>query len=197
VSLLSSIKSIGSKIADAIGGIVDEFAKIVDVILHIRDYTIGVIEDAQALIQEATTEWDELTHFKFVIAWKTRVISVPRVFDNIQELIALPQKVIDAVKDLITNIRTRFTATEAAEAVEEVIPGIGQAAGIITAICEVLIIIKGTIADVKTIVDAIQTLRKDIEDLDAIFLPNRNPRRLEQLAGGGSIKIRVGKLHPS
>jgi hypothetical protein len=179
----------------AVGAITTEFTKIVDVILHIRDYTIGVIEDAEALISEATTEWDELTHFKFVIAWKTRVISVPRVFDNIQELIALPQKVVDAIRDLITNVRTRFTTLEAAEAVEEVIPGIGQAAGIITAICEVLIIIKGTIADLKVIVDAIQTLRKDIEDLDAIFLPNRNPRRLEALAAGGNIKIRVGSLH--
>ena len=195
MSILSSIKSIGSSIVSAVGAITTEFTKIVDVILHIRDYTIGVIEDAEALISEATTEWDELTHFKFVIAWKTRVISVPRVFDNIQELIALPQKVVDAIRDLITNVRTRFTTLEAAEAVEEVIPGIGQAAGIITAICEVLIIIKGTIADLKVIVDAIQTLRKDIEDLDAIFLPNRNPRRLEALAAGGNIKIRVGSLH--
>jgi hypothetical protein len=195
MSILSSAKGLIGKLTAGIQAIIDEVKRIIDVIIHIRDYTVGVVEDVTALIEEVTSEVDKIRNFKFQPAWKNRVISVPRVIDNVKQLIALPGIVIGAVKDLISNIRTRISATEAAEAVEEVIPGLGQAAGIVTLICEILIIIKGTVADLKTIVDAVQTVRKDIEDLDLIFLPNRNPRKVEQLSAGGSIKIRVGSLH--
>jgi hypothetical protein len=191
----SGIKALYDTAVSTLKAITSEVTKIIDVIIHIHDYTVGVVDDATALIEEAKTEWDEITNFKFVVAWKTRVVSVPKVFDNIRELLALPQKVVDAIKDLISNIRTRISATEAAEAVEEVIPGIGQAAGIVTLICEILLIVKQTIADLKVVVDAIQTLRKDIEDLDLIFLQNRNPRK-NITTEIGTLKIRTGgRLH--
>jgi phage-related protein len=195
MSFFSSVGSVFGAVKGLFQTVVSEVGKIINVVLHIRDYTIGVVEEAIDLIHEVEDEYDQIVHFKFVTHWKTRVVSVPRVFDNVQELIKLPGIVINAFKDLVANIRTRFTTLEAAEAVEEVIPGLGQAAGIITLIAEVLVIIKGTVDDLKTIVDAIQTFRKDIENLDAIFLPNTNPRKIEQLADGGSIKIRVGSLH--
>ena len=194
MSLLSIGKSFLNTVTSGIQSIIGELKKIIDVVLHIRDYTVGVVEDVTALIQEITAEVDAIKNFKFQPAWKNRVISVPRVIDNVQALIALPGIVISAVKDLISNVRSRITATEAAEAVEEVIPGLGQAAGIVTLICEILIIIKGSVADLKTVVDAIKTVRKDVEDLDLIFLPNRNPRKIVTET---TAKIRVGKLHPA
>jgi hypothetical protein len=192
MSLLSIGKGLLSTITSGLGAIIDEIKKIVDVVLHIRDYTVGVVEDVTALIQEITSEVDAIKNFRFQPAWKNRVISVPRVIENVQQLIALPGIVVSAVKDLISNIRGRIAATEAAEAVEAVIPGLGQAAGIVTLVCEVLVIIKGSVADLKTVVDAIQTVRKDIEDLDLIFLPNRNPRKVLTLE---KVKVRIGKLH--
>jgi len=194
MSLLSIGKSFLNTVTSGIQSIIGELKKIIDVVLHIRDYTVGVVEDVTALIQEITAEVDAIKNFKFQPAWKNRVISVPRVIDNVQALIALPGIVIAAVKDLISNVRARISATEAAEAVEEVIPGLGQAAGIVTLICEILIIVKGSVADLKTVVDAIQTVRKDVEDLDLIFLPNRNPRKIVTEA---TAKIRIGKLHPA
>jgi phage-related protein len=194
MSLLSIGKSLLSKVTSTIQSIISEVTKIIDVVVHIRDYTVGVVEDAIALIQEIETEIDAIKNFKLQAQWKHRVISVPKVIDNIAALIALPTTVWDAIKDLISNIKSRITATEAAEAVEEVIPGLGQAAGIVTLIAEILIIVKGSIADLKTVVDAVKTVREDIENFDLIFLKSTNPRKIVTQT---KAKIRIGSLHKS
>lgn len=195
MSLLSGLKSLVNTVAGGVQAILGQFADIIKVVLHIRDYTIGCIETATNLFETATKLWDELIHFKFVIAWKTRVISVSRVFENIQELIAIPGKIFDAIKDLISSIKGRFTTLEATAAVEEVIPGIGQAAGIITAVCEILVLIKGCLTDLQTVVDAIKKVVEDVTNLNAIFLPNRNTRKVVKTEGGTSLKLRIGSFH--
>lgn len=204
MSLLSSLASsfagkIASKIEGAVAAllkpIIGQFADTIKVVTHIYDFTLGIVDDATKLFDSVTNEIDQIVHFKFVAQWKHRVISVPKVFDNIQQIIAIPGKIVEAVKQLIADIGTKFRGASAAEAVEEVIPGVGQVIGIVTLVSQVLVTIKDAIAQLQTIVDAITTVRKDVTNLDAIFLQNQNPRKTEKLADGGSIKVRIGGLH--
>jgi hypothetical protein len=195
-SLVSGIAAkIEAAIAALLKPLISQFADTIKVVTHIYDYTLGIVDDGTKLFDSITNEIDQITHFKFVAQWKNRVISVPKVFDNIQQLIAIPGKIVEAIKNLIADIGTKFKGAGAAEAVEEVIPGVGQVIGVVTIISQVLVTIKDALAQLQTVVDAITTVRKDITNLDVLFLPNQNPRKNLELADGGSIKIRVGKLH--
>ena len=201
MSLLSDIGSfvagkvagkVESVIAALLKPLISQFADTITVVTHIYDYTLGIVDDGTKLFDSVTKEIDEITNFKFKAQWNHRVISVPRVFDNIQQLIAIPGKIVDAITQLIKDIGSKFRAAGAAEAVEEVIPGVGQVIGVVTIISQVLVTIKDAIKQLQTVVDAIVTVRKDITNLDAIFLPNQNPRKyVTQKA-----RIRVGSFHP-
>jgi hypothetical protein len=204
VSLLSDIGSsiiggLASKIKDAVGAllkpIISQFADTITVVTHIYDFTLGIVDDGTKLFNSITNEIDEITKFKFVAQWKNRVISVPRVWQNIQDIIKIPGQIVDAITALIKDIGTKFKGASAAEAVEEVIPGVGQVIGVVTIISQVLVTIKDAIKQLQTVVDAIITVRKDVTNLDAIFLPNQNPRKNLTLESGGNIKVRIGKLH--
>jgi len=197
----SFVGKIASRIEDAIGTllkpIISQFSDTITVVTHIYDFTLGIVDDGTKLFDSITNEIDQITHFKFVAQWKNRVISVPRVFQNIQELIKIPGKIVDAVTNLIKDIGTKFRGAAGAEAVEEVIPGVGQVIGLVTIVSQILVTIKDAIKQLQTVVDAIITVRKDITNLDAIFLPNTNTRSAVKTAGGKTIKIRIGSLHPS
>jgi hypothetical protein len=204
MGLLSSLASsivgkIAGKVESALSALlqplISQFSDVIKVVTHIYDFTLGIVDDATKLFNSITDEIDQITHFKFVAQWNNRVISVPRVFKNIQELIAIPGKIVDAITNLIKDIGTKFRGAAGAEAVEEVIPGVGQVIGVVTIVSQVLVTVKDAVSQLQTVVDAITTVRKDVTNLDAIFLPNQNPRKTEKLADGGTIKIRVGSLH--
>jgi hypothetical protein len=177
MGILHSIGSALKSVASSITEIYSEITKIAGVFINIRDYTIGAFEDAVALISEVEDEYDKIIHFDIQPHWRSRVISVPRVMENIKQLAALPQIVINAVKDLISNFKTRMQSTEVIEVGEEFLPILGQVFAIATLIAEILLAIRSTIDDVKAIVDAIQTVREDLENLDGLFLPQHNARK--------------------
>jgi len=141
-----------------------------------------------ALIAEVEDEYDKIVHFDIQPHWRSRVISVPKVMENIKQLAALPTQVIDAVKDLIQNFKTRMQNTELIEAGEEFLPVLGQVFAIATLIAEILLAIRSTIDDLKTIVDAIKTVREDLENLDGLFLQQHNARKFLSTRRYGRIK---------
>jgi len=197
----SIVGKIAGRIEDAIASLlkplISQFSDTIKVVTHIYDFTLGIIDDGTKLFDSITNEIDQITHFKFIAQWKNRVISVPRVFKNIQQLIEIPGKIVEAVTNLIKDIGTKFRGAGAAEAVEEVIPGVGQVIGLVTIISQVLVTVKDAIKQLQTVVDAIITVRKDITNLDAIFLPNTNTRKSIKTADGKTIKQRIGSLHPA
>src|SRR5215467_9159419 len=134
----SIVGKIAGKIEDALAALlkplISQFSDVIKVVTHIYDFTLGIVDDATKLFNSITNEIDQIVHFKFIASWNNRVISVPRVFKNIQDLIAIPGKIVDAITNLIKDIGAKFRGTAAAEAVEEVIPGVGQTIGLITII---------------------------------------------------------------
>ena len=176
MGLGSTIGGLIKGIAGTLTKAVSEIEQIAGVFINIKDYTVGAFNDAVALIQEIETEYDKITNLDVQPHWRSRVISVPKVIDNIKEIANLPTQIIDAVKDLISNFQGRFEALEIQETVEEFLPVLGQIFGVASLIAEILLAIRATINDLKTIVDAIKTVREDLENLDLIFLQQKNPR---------------------
>jgi len=184
-----------SALATLLKPLISQFADTITVVTHIYDFTLGIVDDGTKLFNSITDEIDQITHFKFVAQWKNRVISVPKVFENIQALIAIPGQIVEAIKNLIADIGTKFKAAGAAEAVEEVIPGVGQVIGVVTIVSQVLVTIKDAIAQLQSVVDAITTVRKDITNLDVLFLSQEHGRRAIRTVEGTTILQRVGGLH--
>lgn len=175
-----------------------------------RDNTVGILDAASHLIETALTEYDEIKNFKSKPEWKNRVISVPKVLDNITELAQIPSRIASSVRDLISQLKGKLQPAKFSlddlEGIEDLrgifgklgtklAAGFEKLLGAIALIVDALVTIRATIDDLQTIVDSISTVRQDLENLDGLFLSQKNPRRVEQLAEGGTIKIRVGNLH--
>jgi hypothetical protein len=90
--------------------------------------------------------------------------------------------------------------TGGAAEVAEAATGIGLPVAVVNGIViivEILDTIRNVIDSFQSIIDEITRVREFIENGDTIFLQQRNKRKVIQLPGGKSMKIRLGKLHPS
>jgi methyl-accepting chemotaxis protein len=180
--------------------------------------TVGKAQDT---VNEIFDIYDEIKNFTLQPAWRNRVVSVPRAIENIKRLAAVPQEILNVVKDLIKQVKESFGKFDERELAQD-IEGIGEAdiaesseaiskffgklgpklakifekiLGVAAVILQVLQNVEQTIDDIKTVVDDLKEVLDDLNHLDGIFLPQNNPRRILQLEDGGSIKIRVGNLH--
>ena len=212
MSLLSDLtQGIENKILSLLSPILGPLKGIISIATKFRDNTTGILDAATSLIKEVEDEYSAIKNFKERPEWKNRVISVPHVINSVTELAKLPSIVIAAFKDLITQVRSKLQPAavelEDVEGLED-LRALGlklgsriatifeKVLGWVTLVLDALVTIRSAIDDLKTIVDAIRTVREDLENLDGLFLTQKNPRKSEQLLDGGTIKIRVGSLHP-
>ena len=211
MSLLSDLtQGIEDRILSLLSPILGPLKGIVGIATKFKDNTTGILDAATSLITEIEQEYSAIKNFKERPQWKNRVISVPHAIKSTTDLAKIPSVVIAAVKDLVSQVRTKLEpATVELEGIEGIddLRALGlkiggrvasvfeKVLGFMSLILDALVTIRATIDDLKTVIDSIRTVRQDLENLDGLFLTQKNPRKIEALADGGTIKIRVGSLH--
>jgi len=175
-----------------------------------RDNTVGILDAANTLLSSVEEEYAQFKNLTLKPEWRHRVISVEAVIEKVQELVAVPHQVAESVRDLVQQVRNKLQPAQfnldELEGIEDLrgifsklgarlAAGLEKLLGIAVLIVDALVTIRSTIDDLQVIVDSIRTVREDFENLDLIFLQQKNPRRIEQLVDGGEIKIRVGHMH--
>jgi hypothetical protein len=172
--------------------------QVLDLAQKIIGHFTGVFQAANDLFTSAQTEFAAWKHFKQDVRFRQRVIQVERALTKAQEFFTA---LIDAWKEILSLIKSASVKLETGGAAEvaEAATGIGLPIAIVNAIVivvEVLDTVRNLIDTAQNIVTVVTDLRELLEG-DLIFLQQKNPRKTEQLSDGGSIKIRVGKLHVS
>jgi hypothetical protein len=199
-----------AKIIELLQPIIRPIQPLITIFTKFRDSTIGILDAASQLNDSVRTVIDTVVHFQEQPHIKSRVISLPRVVQNVQELVALPGQIISALEEMWSNLKGKLTPdafdVEELEGLEDlraivtkfgtkISAGFEKILGVVSIIVDSLVTIRTTIDDLQTIVDAVQTVIDDVENLNGIFLPQSNPRKTLQLVEGGSIKVRLGNLH--
>jgi methyl-accepting chemotaxis protein len=155
--------------------------------------------------------------FREDVKFKSRVISLPKAYEQTKDFIQSLGDTWKAIVDLIRQFKDKLGEDPAAEAesvasdiesggVEggaegllakfpKLAKGLEKLAGVVVLVTGALESISSAIDDLQAIVDEVTRIREEIENADSIFLSQKNLRRTVKLADGGSIKIRVGSLH--
>lgn len=157
------------------------WAKVLDVknkTLHIFDNLSQLVGNVEAIIRD-------IQNFEINPKWNSRVIVAPRVVERIKELYDVPMRIVTDVRDLVSLLKEKIEPaevnTEDIEAIEK-LPGKLVKAGekIIgwaTLIIDSLITIEQAIDDLNDITDAIRQSLEDLQNLDALFLPQGSTKK--------------------
>lgn len=173
---------------------------------HLRENTIGIFSAATVLIKTTESTYEKIVHFTTLPAFKTRVISVPKVSENVKELVSTPQRLIAAFKDLFEQIRSKvqpekFNIDEL-EGIEDLrsvftrfgarlAAGLEKILGVAAIIVDALVTIRQGISDLQEIVDSVAAAVSFLSNLDGVFLQQGNPRVTLTLEDGSTIRKRV------
>jgi len=178
-----------------------------DVVTVIKDFTntfkkiTGVVDSVFHLIQSVKDEIAGFKNFKQDLRFKSRVVNLEQAITKTRDLILGIPATWHAVLDLFSKIKSAIAKDVAAEegaailAVETA--GLSEVVVGLSVIYQVADFVETVISDFQTIVDEISRFRKEIEKLDTIFLSQSNKRKTLKLDDGSSIRVRVGKLHPT
>jgi|SRR5215467_624393 len=161
------------------------------------EHFTGVFSAGSKLFTSTISEFEAWKNFKEDVRLKSRVVNIERAITKTKELISGLISAWNSVVDLAKKLTTRIELTADAEAVEAA-TGIGLPIALVNAIVvilEVVDLVRSVIDDLQSIVDEITRIRQAIESADTIFLSQSNKRKTLKLEDGGSIKIRLGKLH--
>jgi hypothetical protein len=156
----------------------------------------GVFSAAVELFNSAQTEFESWSHFREDIRFSNRVIQVEHALTKVERFWHSLRHAWTEILRIIRNAGTELETGGAAE-IAEAATGVGLPIALVNAIVlivEILDTVRNMIDTAQDIVNVVTGVRQFLQG-DLIFLPQRNPRRTEQLRDGGSIKIRVGNLH--
>jgi hypothetical protein len=179
--IVDGIKALSGSLATIWNLITGLWGKLVD----IYNKTLSLFDDIRNLVSNVEAVVQDIRTFDINPKWNTRVISAPRVVDHIKELYEVPQRIITDVKDLVQLLKDKIqpaeikpSTIEEAESLPVKIAKIGEKIlGFATLIIDSLLAIESAVADLNDIVDAIQTSLEDLKGLDALFLPQGNPKK--------------------
>ena len=186
----SFFKTAGKDVVNLVKNIITTFTKLKDLWAEVT-----------TLIQSGKDEIDGWKHFKEDIRLKSRVVNLETAFKKTRDLVEGIPASWHAVLDLFSQIKSALAKDVAEEegaallAVETA--GLSEVAVAIAIIYQVLSFVESVVSDLQTILDEAKRLRLEVEKLDTVFLQQDNKRKTVKLESGKSIKIRVGKLHPS
>jgi len=132
------------------------------------------IEDS---VKESVERLKDIKEFEPNLDWKTRVISVPKIFDHYQEL---RETLLTGLKDKFdTIVSDMHIITSALKKPPKVDPDIGRVVGtflwaenLLNALLALQNALK-TLMDITVIID---DLKKSVESLDILFLSQKNPK---------------------
>jgi len=186
----SFFKTAGKDVVNLVKNIITTFTKLKD-----------LWSEVTTLIQSGKDEIDGWKHFKEDIRLKSRVVNLETAFKKTRDLVEGIPASWHAVLDLFSQIKSALAKDVAEEegaallAVETA--GLSEVAVAIAIIYQVLSFVESVVSDLQTILDEAKRLRLEVEKLDTVFLQQDNKRKVVKLESGKTIKIRVGKLHPS
>jgi len=165
------------------------------------------------LVEAIIAEAGQWKRFKENAAIKTRVINVGRAIDKSRALIDGIGSSWRAIQDIVKQFKKplKNPLTEATEVTEEIVTaksitrlleafprlarGLERASVWLGFAAEFLEQLSAVLDDLKQILDEITRLRLAVEELDTIFLSQKNRRQRIRLPDGNVIRIRVGSLH--
>ena len=186
----SFFKTAGKDVVNLVKNIITVFTKVKD-----------LFSEVTTLVQSGKDEIDGWKHFKEDIRLKSRVVNLETAFKKTRDLVLGIPKSWHAVLDLFSQIKSALAKDVAEEegaallAVETA--GLSEVSVAIAIIYQVLSFVESVVSDLQTILDEAKLLRLEVEKLDTVFLQQDNKRKTVKLETGKTIKIRVGKLHPS
>ena len=175
--------------------------------------TIGT--RSRDLVNSILGEIEAWRNFRENISFRTKLISLPSAINHFQDFIQQLRDAWAAVVDIVRQVKGKFETTgnpteEAEQAIEDIqnsgfrgilekfpklFKGLEKVLGFLAILLDALESISSGVDDLQTIVNALRTLREDVETGGPLFLSQSNRRKSLRLQDGGSIKIRVGNLH--
>lgn len=171
--------------------------KLLELGQKIVEHFTGTIGAGIKLVNSFQSEISAWKNFKEDFRFRQRVVNVERAITKVRDLFDGLFASWRAILDIIKNITTKLEVGGVAE-IAEAATGIGLPVALVNAIVlivEVLDTIRNVIDDFQTVIDEITRIREAVESADTIFLQQHNKRKTLKLAGGGSVRIRVGNLH--
>jgi hypothetical protein len=179
--IIDGIKGLSGTLGALWNMVTGLWGKLVDI------YTkaLSLFDDIHTLVSNVEVVVQDIRTFDIQPKWNSRVISAPRVVDHIKELYEVPQRIITDVKDLVQLLKEKIqpaeikpSTIEEAETLPVKIAKIGEKIlGFATLIIDSLVAIESAVADLNDIVDAVKTSLEDLKGLDALFLPQGNPKK--------------------
>jgi hypothetical protein len=202
-------------IIDRLKQVFAPFGKLIDFVSHFWTSITGLGGKIRDLINLVVSEVNEWKNFKENIAFRTRVINVKSAIEHVQEFIQQIADAWRAIQELVQQLKSKFEVTgdpaqEAREAIDDIeksgfrtifekfpklLKGLEKVLGFVAIILDAIESIVVAVDDLTTIVNALKTLREDIETGGPLFLKQSNTRRTVTLEDGTKMKIRVGSLH--
>jgi hypothetical protein len=180
--MLNWLRNLLNRLRALFPGIFAKIQAAYDFIFHAKTAFVELFSEVERLITDVEQEVDAIRHFDVNPHWKNRVISVPTMIENIQRFPELFHTIVDAGKDLVTQIKEKVNAVpeanpEELELLPEKFAQFGEKiAAWLGMFLDALTTIKQAVADLNTIVDSIREIREDLENLDGLFLTQKNPR---------------------
>jgi hypothetical protein len=139
-----------------------------------------------AIKQAVQSERDAIKAFKFNPAWSSRVINVPAAFNAIQELRGSVLDDFRAKLDVIIEPLHEFLLIFKTEQVEqgspqEAVSALSKAEVKLGQVVTLLHQVSEAMTELSDFAQLFSDLRSNVEHLDALFLSQSNPRRIETL----------------
>jgi hypothetical protein len=208
------IDPILNRIWDRIKVVFAPFTKLFNFVQHFYTEVKTIFSRVDTLVKLIVGEVDAWKGFRENLAFRTKLISVPKALDHIDDLIQLVRDAWASVQDIIRLTKEKFNAPNPTEEAEEaladiensgfkgifekfprLLKGAEKILGAAAIILDAIQSISAGIDDLTKIVEAEKQIREAVEEGKGFFLSQSNPRKSIPLAEGGSIKIRVGNLH--
>jgi prophage DNA circulation protein len=211
VALFDFLKPLLDRIKAALGPLGKLWDKVVEAWNHITN----IISSGQKLVDTIKGEIEAWKNFKEDVRFKSRVINLEKAIEKTSALIQGIPDSWHAIQNLVKEIKDKLNVSEPKPSEVEELEGefeeggitnllkrfpalakfFEKALGFVTLLVDALESIANAIDDLQTIVNETQRIRLEIEQLDTIFLQQKNQRKNLKLADGRTIKIRVGSLH--
>lgn len=138
--------------------------------------------------------------FKFDPKWKSRVINVPIAIEQVKKLFEDVtqgwRERLDLLREPLHEFVLIFKAEQASAGDQnQAVAGVTKAAVKLDEIATLIQQLADASDELIKVDHIFDEVLDFFEKLDQIFLQQKNLRRVEQLTDGGSIRVRIGKLH--
>ncbi len=180
------LRSLGHSLTGVFGLLRTLWAKVLDV----KNNTINLFSNINTLVSDIITVIHDFQTFTINPKWNTRVISAPRVLVNVQELMAIPERVANDVRDLVQQLKTKIEPMEVNLSDLDGLDGIPtkllsageKIIGWLSLVVDSLTTIEAAIADLQDIASALRTVLEDFQGLDGLFLPQGSTKTVVDIS---------------